>query len=108
MTKFNRSKSVPKNVQATWEAIVALTDAFCDQHLNAEYRELARGMAGALARKRPSPLASGQPRSWACGIVYALGQVHFLSDGASQPYMGMGDACAAFGVNQHTASASAR
>jgi hypothetical protein len=73
MTKFHRSKSVPKTMQATWEAIVALTDAFCDQHLNAEYHELARDMAAALARKRPSPLASDQPRTWACGIIYALG-----------------------------------
>jgi hypothetical protein len=107
MTKFHRPKSVPKSMQATWEAIVALTDAFCDQHLNAEYRELARDMAAALARKRPSPLASGQPRSWACGIIYALGQVNFLADRATQPYMRMVDVCAAFGVNQNTASAKA-
>ena len=108
MTKNTRSTSVPKSMQATYEAIVRLTDAFCDQHLNAEYRELARDMAAALARKRPSPLASGQPRSWACGIVYALGQVNFLSDRASQPYMRMADVCAVFGVNQNTASAKAR
>lgn len=108
MTKFNRPKSVPKNMQATYEAIVALTDAFCDQHLNAEYCELARDMAAALARKRPSPLASGQPRSWACGIIYALGQVNFLSDRSTQPSMRMADVCAAFGVNPNTASAKAR
>ena len=108
MTRNTRSKSVPKNMQATYEAIVGLTDAFCDQHLNAEYRELARDMAAALCRKRPSPLASGQPRSWACGIIYALGQVNFLSDRATQPYMKMAELCAAFGVNQNTASAKAR
>ena len=108
MTKFHRSKSVPKTMQVTWEAIVGLTDAFCDQHLNAEYRELARAMAAALGRKRPSPLASGQPRSWACGIVYALGQVNFLSDRATQPCMRLADVCAAFGVNPNTASAKAR
>lgn len=108
MTKFNRSKSVPKTMQASWEGIVELTDAFCDQHLNAEYRELARDMAAALARKRPSPLASGQPRTWACGIIYALGQVNFLSDRSMQPFMKMADVCAAFGVNPNTASAKAR
>ena len=108
MTRNTRSKSVPKNMQATYEAIVGLTDAFCDQHLNAEYRELAQDMAAALCRKRPSPLASGQPRSWACGIIYALGQVNFLSDRSTQPYMKMADLCAAFGVNPNTASAKAR
>jgi Domain of unknown function (DUF6398) len=107
MTRNPRSTSVPKAMQATCEAIVGLTDAFCDQHLNAEYRELARAMA-ALGRKRPSPLASGQPRSWACGIIYTLGQVNFLSDRSTQPYMRMADVCAAFGVNPNTASAKAR
>ena len=80
LAKFNRPKSVPKSMQATYDAIVRLTDEFCDQHLNAEYRELARDMAAALCRKRPSPLASGQPQTWACGIIHALGQVNFLSD----------------------------
>jgi hypothetical protein len=65
-------------------------------------------MAAALARKGPSPLASGQPRSWACGIVYALGQVNFLSDQPTQPYMRRADICAAFGVNPNTARAKAR
>ena len=103
-----RSTSVPKAMQATYDAVVALTDAFCRDHLNEEYRDLARDMAAALCRKRPSPLAAGQPRTWACGIIYALGQLNFLSDKASQPHMAMADVCAAFGVGQSTASAKAR
>jgi hypothetical protein len=31
-----------------YDAIVRLTDEFCEQNLNAEYRELARDMAAAL------------------------------------------------------------
>ena len=108
MAKTTRSKSVPKNMQATYEAIVALTDAFCRDHLNDEYRELAQFMAAALCGKRPSPLASGQPRTWACGIIYVLGQVNFLSDRSTQPYMTMAEVCTAFGVSQSTASAKAR
>ena len=47
-------------------------------------------MAAALYRKRPSPLASGQVRcSWACDIVYVLGQVGSLSDKSIQPVMRM-------------------
>ena len=102
------STSVPKAMQPKHEAVVALTDAFCRDHLNDEYRDLARAMAAALCRKRPSPLASGQPRTWACGIVYALGQLNFLSDKASQPCMTMAEVCAGFGVGQSTASAKAR
>jgi hypothetical protein len=95
-------------MQGTYNAVVALTDTFCREKLNDEYRDLARAMTAALCRKRPSPLASGQPRSWACGIVYALGQLNFLSDKATQPYMAMVDVCAGFGVSQSTASGKAR
>jgi tRNA uridine 5-carbamoylmethylation protein Kti12 len=80
MGKVTRSKSVRKNMQTRYDQIVALTDEFCHRHLNDEYRDLAQSMAAALCRKRPIPVASGQVRSWACGIIYALGQVNFLSD----------------------------
>jgi hypothetical protein len=58
MNKVTRSKSVPKNTQARYDQIVGLTDEFCQQHLNEEYRELAQDMAAVLCRKRPS-LSSG-------------------------------------------------
>ena len=41
-------------------------------------------------------------------IIYLLGQINFLSDRSTQPYMRMADVCAAFGVGQNTASAKAR
>ena len=106
--KAPRSTSVPKAMQAKYDALVALTDTFCHDHLNEEYRDLARAMAAALCRKRPSPLASGQPRTWACGIVHMLGQLNFLSDKSTQPYMATADLCAAFGVGQSTAAAKAK
>jgi hypothetical protein len=108
MAKTTGSKSVPKSMQPNYDAITALTDRFCRNHLEEEYRELARRMTAALCRKRPSPLTSGQPRTWACGIVYVLGQINFLSDRATQPYMTTADLCARFGVGQSTASAKAR
>jgi hypothetical protein len=108
MNKVTRSKSVPKNMQARYDQIVALTDEFCQKHLNDEYRELAQDMAAALCRKHPSPVASGQARTWACGIVYTLGKINFLSDPASEPHMTLAEVCAAFGVGQSTASAKSR
>ena len=108
MAKTTGSQSVPKSMQATYEAITSLTDAFCREHLNEDYAELARRMTVALCRKRPSPLTSGQPRTWACGIVYVLGQINFLTDPSTQPYMTTADLCARFGVGQSTASAKAR
>lgn len=43
-------------------------------------------MAAALSRKRPSPLVGGRAKSWATGIVYALGRVNFLFDKGEEPY----------------------
>jgi hypothetical protein len=95
-------------MQATYASITALTDAFCSNHLNDEYRDLVRTMTASLCRKRPSPLASGQPRTWACGIVHVLGQLNFLSDKTSKPFMTTAEVCTAFGVGQSTTSAKAR
>jgi hypothetical protein len=95
-------------MQTTYDAVVALTDAVCRNHLTDEYRDLARAMTAALSRKLPSPLASGQPRTWACGIIHVLGQLNFLSDKTSEPHMTMAEVCTVFGVGQSTASAKAR
>src|SRR4051812_12287715 len=93
MAKAIRSMSVPKSMQTAYESLVALTDAFCRDHLNDEYRQLARAMVAALCRKRPSPVASGQPRTWACGIIHALGQINFLSDRSTSPSMTLAEVC---------------
>lgn len=91
-----------------YEAIIALTDAFCAEHLTIEYRDLARRMAAALCRKRPSPILSGQPRTWACGIVHVLGQLNFLSDPSFEPFMTAAQIASGFKVGQSTASAKAK
>ena len=108
MTVPNGMKSVPRRMLPSCEKIVALTDDVCDRYLNQEYRELARTMTAALCRKRPSPVASGQPRTWAAGIVYALGRVNFLSDKSSYPHMTTVDLCTAFGVSESTVHSKAR
>jgi hypothetical protein len=108
MPKSTGSTSTPKSMRSTYDAITTLTDSFCREHLSEEYLVLAQRMAAALCRKRPSPLASGQPRTWACGIVYVLGQINFLTDPSTQPFMTTADLCAGFGVGQSTASAKSR
>ncbi len=108
MAKLTRSRSVPKVMQATYYAITALTDTCCREHLNEEYLELAQDMAVALCRKRPSPVASGQPRTWTCGTIYVLGQINFPSDKSFGPSMAMADVCVRFGVGQSAANAKAQ
>lgn len=108
MAKSTRLRPVPHQMLATYESILTLTDSFCRDHLDDDYRNLARRMAETLCRMRTSPVTSGQPRTWACGIIYVLGQINFLSDPSTQPHMTMAELCAAFGVGQSTASAKAR
>jgi Domain of unknown function (DUF6398) len=108
MAKIIRSKSVPQKMLVPYESILALTDAFCREHLDDDYRTLAQHMAATLCRMRTSPVTSGQPRTWACAIIYVLGQINFLSDRSTQPYMSTADLCTAFGVGQSTVSAKAR
>jgi hypothetical protein len=108
MTAPARLNSVPKTMMRVHEKIVGLIDSVCDRRLNTEYRNLARAMAAALCRKRPSPLASGQPRTWACGIVYVLGRINFLSDPSFSPHMTTAELCAAFEVGESTIHAKAR
>jgi hypothetical protein len=103
-----QSTKVPKGWEKGFSELTALTDQFCEDHLNGEYAELARYAIAALCRKRPSPLASGQPRTWACAVLYALGQVNFLSDKASTPYMTMADVCGHFGVASSTGGNKAK
>jgi len=47
------SERVPKLMADKFTAITTLTDAFCAQHLNEEYRRMIHRVVGALARKRP-------------------------------------------------------
>ncbi|MHC5598000.1 MAG: DUF6398 domain-containing protein [Nostoc sp.] len=48
-------EKVPKQMEGKFEEITRLTDAFCSQHLNAEYAEMSRQLAAALCRKRSVP-----------------------------------------------------
>jgi Domain of unknown function (DUF6398) len=85
--------AVPKIVTPRFDAIVGLIDVVCRAHLTEEYATLARELAAALARKRPSPLLRGHSRTWACGITYTIGSVNFLFDPAQQPHVRGHDLC---------------
>jgi hypothetical protein len=84
------------------EEIAGLVDAFCKEHLNDEYAELCRCLTEKLARKRPSPLVSGKPNTWACGIVRTIGWVNFLDDSSKKPHMKLTAIDKVFGVGEST------
>jgi len=103
-----QSTKVPKGWEAYYSGLTGITDQFCQAHLNEEYAALARAAIAALCRKRPSPLASGNAQTWACAVLYALGQVNFLSDKGSSPSMAMADLCAHFGIAPSTGGNKAK
>jgi hypothetical protein len=93
---------IADEVQPAFDEIAGLVDAFCKQHLNAEYVDLCRRLAEKLARKRPSPLVSGKPNTWACGIVRTIGWVNFLADKNQTAHMKLPAIDKAFGVGDST------
>ena len=101
MTKSTGEK-VPKQMQSKFEEITALTDAFCSAYLNSEYADMSRKLTAALCRKRPSPLVRGKAKTWACGVVHALGRVNFLDDSSQTPHMKARELYKHFGVAEST------
>ncbi|MGZ4234048.1 MAG: DUF6398 domain-containing protein [Solirubrobacteraceae bacterium] len=55
-----------------------------------------------LARKRPSPLARGDARIWAGGVLYVAAQVNFLFDRSQTPHLTAKELAEAVGVKQTT------
>ncbi len=104
----SKSAKVPKGWEAFYAGLTGMTDRFCTEHLNDEYADLARSAIAALCRKRPSPLAGGNPQTWACAVLYALGQVNFLSDKSTTPHMAMADLCTHFGTAPSTGGNKAK
>lgn len=103
-----KSTKVPRGWEDLFAALTGLTDRFCDEHLDHEYADLARYAIAALCRKRPSPLTSGHSQTWACAVLYAVGQINFLSDKSTTPYMAMADLCSHFGIAPSTGGNKAK
>ncbi len=89
---------VPEPYRARFAEICEQTDVFCDAHLNDEYKALCRVMTVAVCQDG-SPVLRGKPQSWAAGVVYALGQVNFLTDPSRQPHLTSRQTAEGFGVS---------
>lgn len=72
------SSKVPKKLQPIYQALIQKTDQLCQDYLDQDYAILARRVAAALARKRPSPLLAGKKQTWVAATIYSLGTINFL------------------------------
>jgi Domain of unknown function (DUF6398) len=108
MPKRSASQHVPKEMQARFEEITHLTDAFCRKYLNEDYRQLCRELTATLCRKRPSPLVRGKAPTWACGIIHALGMVNFLFDSSQPPHLAASQIWEDFALSSSTMQAKSK
>jgi len=106
--KAGKRLKVPQDQQSIFEDIAGQMDEFCRNNLDDDCSTLAREMAAALARKRPSPLNKGKPNVWACGILYAEAQTNFLFDKSQSPHTSTDTLCDWYGVSKSTAGNKAR
>jgi len=106
-----RSKGVGTNIpdefQEAFAAVVELTDAFCEQYLDEDYRQLCEEMAMVIYI-RELPSQRDRPAGWASAIVHALGWVNFLQDPGLSPHMTSAQVADGFGVSQGTMTAKSK
>lgn len=99
---------LPEKISKKRDEVIEILKSVCEKHLK-EYLDYALEIADIISMVKPeSPYSSGQAKSWAAGIVYALGNVNFLFDPNNEPYLSATDLCKLFGVSQSTASSKAK
>lgn len=94
-------QEVPAEYRERLIEIIALTDDFCDRLLNDEYKIVCRDMAVSFCQE-DSPVLKGKAASWACGLMYAVGRVNFLTDPTQSPHLKADEIAAGFGVSPAT------
>ncbi len=106
-----RSKGVGTNMPDEFEeafaAVVELTDAFCEQYLDEDYRQLCEEMAVVICL-RELPSQRDKPAGWAGGIVHALGWVNFLHDPNRSPYITPAQLAEGFSISKGTMMTKSR
>jgi len=95
-------------VRSRAEEIIALTTHFCAEHLDDEYGALCTKLVRRLARKRPSPLETGQIRVWVGAVLCAIAEINFLFNPARRPHMNFDELSRLTGVSKSALATKAR
>jgi hypothetical protein len=95
-------------VQKYTETLVQMTNDFCDQYVDQEYKELCEKLIRKMSRKREVPFLSGKLEIWAAAVVHALGSINFLFDKSFQPYTTIDNICQHFGTSKSTTGQKAK
>jgi hypothetical protein len=95
-------------VESVAQALIQMTGEFCAQHLDCEYERLCKQLILKMKRKRQPPFLGGRLNTWAAGVIYALGQINFLFDHDTQPYVSPDQIAEHFGVSKRTVGQKAK
>jgi hypothetical protein len=106
--KNSKLPKVPEIASHSFQNICTILSEVCTEKLNPEYLTLSIELAAKLARKRPTPLLSGNIKTWAAGIIHALGTVNFLFDKSQLPHMTSKELCDWFSLGQSTISGKSK
>ena len=98
---------VPKAMRAKYDEVATIIVQYCGAYLDDEYRELCLRALEKLCRKRPSPVVTRKPETWAAGIIYAVGRANWIFDKNSPIHMTAEELAAPLRVSKSTASSVA-
>jgi tetratricopeptide (TPR) repeat protein len=93
---------LPPDVMAKVTELKAMTRAFCDEHLDDEYRWLAEKLIEKMTSEKDVSFLRGRPEIWAAGVIYALGQINNLFLKGASPRATPDDICGHFNVKRMT------
>jgi hypothetical protein len=97
-----------EEIRTKEKQLLGMTDSFCSQKLDDDYRELCEKLIRKLGRKRQVPFTTGQLSIWAAAVVYAIGSINFLFDKSFEPYVTADDISEFFGAKKTTVSNKAK
>ena len=103
-----KSAKVPKAMANRYMEIAMIIEEFATEKLDDEYQKLCLKALAKLCRKRPSPVVSGRARTWACGIVYAIGQTNYIFDKSQPINMTASDITDWFNLSKGTVNGKAK
>lgn len=88
--------------------LIEMTNEFCTQKLDDEYRQLCEKLIKKLGRKRDIPFQRGKLEIWAAAVIHTIGSINFLFDKSFEPYITVEQLNAYFGTNNSTVSNKSR
>ncbi|MCD4783133.1 MAG: DUF6398 domain-containing protein [Candidatus Eremiobacteraeota bacterium] len=97
-----------KQIEEKAQKLVEMTSGFCKERLDEDYEGLCKKLILKMSRKRNVPFLTGRLNIWAAAVVYSLGQINFLFDKQTKPYVNADDICGYFKTSRTTTSQKAK